>query len=347
VGSFDGWQHFEERGSVRLFMIVVVLMAFAPSAVASSASTSVRITLSKTKAPPTALFVVGGSGFGASESVALSFDTTLLANAPTDGNGSFAAQVEVPGSALPGAHTIVAEGQTSELRASRPFTVRTNWIQFRYDNRHSGFNPFENVLDPGNVAIGGPVFSSPALATGKVYIGSGEGWVYALNATTGDPVWSTPTRAGVVSSPAVVGGIVFIGSNDGTVYALSARSGVVLWSTLTAAGLFSSPAVASGVVYSSSNGSLYALSAATGALLWNTPIGSGSFSLSSPAVANGVVYIGSNNGAVYALSAASGAVLWTGPTGGPVYSSPAVANGGVYVGSYDHKLYAFHLQGTP
>ncbi len=33
--------------------------------------------------------------------------------------------------------------------------------------------------------------------------------------------------------------------------------------------------------------------------------------------------------------------LWTAATGGYVYSSPAVANGVVYVGSYDGKLYAF------
>ena len=33
--------------------------------------------------------------------------------------------------------------------------------------------------------------------------------------------------------------------------------------------------------------------------------------------------------------------LWTATTGGQVFSSPAVANGVVYVGSTDGKLYAF------
>ena len=54
---------------------------------------------------------------------------------------------------------------------------------------------------------------------------------------------------------------------------------------------------------------------------------------SSPAVANGVVYVGSNDGNVYALNASTGAMLWSYTTGGGVYSSPAVANGVVYVGS--------------
>ncbi|HEY8673711.1 MAG TPA: PQQ-binding-like beta-propeller repeat protein [Candidatus Dormibacteraeota bacterium] len=38
--------------------------------------------------------------------------------------------------------------------------------------------------------------------------------------------------------------------------------------------------------------------------------------------------------------------MWTGTTGGPVDSSPAVANGVVYVGSGDGKLYAYSLGGV-
>ena len=38
--------------------------------------------------------------------------------------------------------------------------------------------------------------------------------------------------------------------------------------------------------------------------------------------------------------------LWTATTGGPVIGSPAVANGVVFVGSDDHKLYAFDAAGT-
>ena len=48
---------------------------------------------------------------------------------------------------------------------------------------------------------------------------------------------------------------------------------------------------------------------------------------SSPAVANGVVYIGSWDRNVYALNASTGALLWSYATGGYVESSPAVANG--------------------
>jgi eukaryotic-like serine/threonine-protein kinase len=65
----------------------------------------------------------------------------------------------------------------------------------------------------------------------------------------------------------------------------------------------------------------------------------GNFINSSPAVAGGVVYVGSD--------AASGTKKWAYPTGGDIgYSSPAVANGVAYIGSNDDNLYAFHLPGT-
>ena len=64
---------------------------------------------------------------------------------------------------------------------------------------------------------------------------------------------------------------------------------------------------------------------------------------SSPAVVNGVVYVGSyTDNDVYALNAATGAKLWSFTTGSVVASSPAVANGVVYVGSEDHNVYALN-----
>ena len=64
---------------------------------------------------------------------------------------------------------------------------------------------------------------------------------------------------------------------------------------------------------------------------------------SSPAVANGVVYFGSEDSNLHALNASTGAPLWTYPTGYYIESSPAIANGMVYVGSYDGNFYAFGL----
>ena len=66
----------------------------------------------------------------------------------------------------------------------------------------------------------------------------------------------------------------------------------------------------------------------------------------SPAIANGVVYVGSDDHKLYVFDAITGQQKWTASTGSSIYSSPAIANGFVYIGSYDGKLYAFSLFGN-
>jgi outer membrane protein assembly factor BamB len=183
--------------------------------------------------------------------------------------------------------------------------------------------------------------SSPAVASGIVYVGSGDHNVYALNATTGALVWKYTTGGIVDSSPAVVGGVVFVGSEDAKVYALNASTGALKWST-TGAEVLSSPAVAGGLVYVSmyNNCKVYALNATTGLSVWN--YATGSVVTSSPAVAGGLVYVGSFDDKVYALNASTGALKWNYKTGSYVSSSPAVAGGVVFVGSDDDKVYALN-----
>ena len=62
--------------------------------------------------------------------------------------------------------------------------------------------------------------------------------------------------------------------------------------------------------------------------------------ISSPAVANGMVFVGSTDGNLYAVDLASGAQKWKLFTGVRVTSSPAVENGVVYFGSYSGRFYA-------
>ena len=61
---------------------------------------------------------------------------------------------------------------------------------------------------------------------------------------------------------------------------------------------------------------------------------------SSPAIADGVVYVGSEDGRLYALDARTGQEKWRFKTDGAIVSSPAVAGGVVYFASTDGYLYA-------
>ena len=75
-------------------------------------------------------------------------------------------------------------------------------------------------------------------------------------------------------------------------------------------------------------------------LLWNFTTMQGV--VSSPAVANGYVFAGSNDGAVYCLNSSNGELVWYYPTGSKVASSPAISDGCVYVGSDDGNVYTLN-----
>ena len=146
--------------------------------------------------------------------------------------------------------------------------------------------------------------SSPAVANGVVYVGSEDDNVYALNASTGAKLWSyTPPATLCTSSPAVANGVVYVGSQDGNVYALNASTGAMLWSYTTGGhrGFLARRGEWSGLYWLDDH-NVYALNASTGAKLWSYATGNYCV-LSSPAVANGVVYVGSWDNNVYALNA--------------------------------------------
>ena len=215
---------------------------------------------------------------------------------------------------------------------------------------------------------GGAINSSPAVANGVVYIGSGDGKLYAYAAGCRHdggscaPLWTGLTTTGeYASSPTVAGSVVYVGSQDGYVYAfgVGCRSDggacSPIWKGSTGGFIQSAPAVADGTVYVSSDGSgfVYAFAVGCGSggttcsQRWQGYVGNLGQGHSSPAVSNGVVYVGSRNGKLYAYAtgcASDGSScdpVWTATTGGAITSSPAVANGVVYVGSEDHKLYAY------
>src|SRR5215472_4885911 len=343
------------RTAVVVAMALAAIAVRAPQALASGESPSARaftvapsVKLSPSTGPPTQAVTVSGSGFGASERVDVYFDTTDEALASTNADGNFAGiRLRVPVAATPGVHWVSAKGRHSGLVARRAFTVATPWNEYGRVPSHTHANPFENVLGPGNVSgltqawhypTSGPVYSSPAVVNGVVYIGSFDHNVYALRAATGAKLWSHRTAGAIMSSPAVARGVVYVGSGN-NLYALNAKTGAKLWSYATAHAVYSSPAVANGMVYvGSRDHSVYALDAATGAKRWSFEAGAPILQ-ASPTVANGVVYADSYD-SLYALDAATGALRWSsGAAWGN--SSTAVANGVVYMGSFDDSIYAF------
>jgi outer membrane protein assembly factor BamB len=79
----------------------------------------------------------------------------------------------------------------------------------------------------------------------------------------------------------------------------------------------------------------------TNRIAWTYTTG-GALGMSSPAVVDGMVYIGSGDYNVYCLNASTGTQIWNYTTGSRLLSSPAVAGGMVYIGSWDCNVYCLN-----
>ena len=87
----------------------------------------------------------------------------------------------------------------------------------------------------------GPVKSSAAIEGGRVFVGSDDGNVYALELASGKKVWAFKTQGPVESSPLVLKGKVYFGSTDANVYAVDAKSGKQVWKYETGDKILSGP----------------------------------------------------------------------------------------------------------
>jgi len=76
----------------------------------------------------------------------------------------------------------------------------------------------------------------------------------------------------------------------------------------------------------------------TNHLAWS--VATGEVIHSSPAIADGILYIATLNGNIYARNAYNGAEVWTHDYGASIYSSPAVDEGRVYFLSLNGTVYA-------
>ena len=76
---------------------------------------------------------------------------------------------------------------------------------------------------------------------------------------------------------------------------------------------------------------------ANATLRWKFSTGGGV--VSSPAIVDGRIYVGSQDKRVYCLDARNGRLIWTYMTGARIKSSPAVVDGKVYIGPDDGYVY--------
>lgn len=196
-------------------------------------------------------------------------------------------------------------------------TGKTLWeVDLREDKEDRGF--FESRESA--LISGGPI-----AGINKVFLGSENGKVFALDAETGKLEWKEKITGEVLAAPAIDSGVLVVNTASGVLKAFNASNGEELWKieqdtpSLTLRGI-SSPAIAAGGVFvGTPDGNLTVYIINNGQQGWSVPVGEPSGSTefervidvdSSPVIFGDRVYSISSRGNLVAIDLRSGQVVW-------------------------------------
>ena len=192
--------------------------------------------------------------------------------------------------------------------------------------------PINNSIITTAYGVGMPVGAS--VVKGIAYVGSDNGYTYALNAVTGKMIWAHYGWNMTMSNPLVAGGRVYVSTGSAyfnyantmlylngkrptrgpglnSMYALDARTGKQIWVYHFPGEAMPTAAYENGFLYiGTGDGHVYKLNAATGKPAWVQDIVS-FVSMSSPVLDGKYLFVGGTHpNFFYALGKKTGKVAW-------------------------------------
>ena len=301
--------------------------------------------------PVGATVVIKGSGLAGTTGV--SFNGTPAASFTSTGTQVTAT---VPAGTTSGPITVTTPGGTATTATSFTVTSTAGDLAVTYQIAvdHSGVQTDAALTPPfaqrWSVDLGNAV-SYPLIAAGKVFVTTAQGppgvygtYLYALDQATGAIAWQqTIAGAYSFSGAAYDNGQVFVVNYNGLLQAFAAATGALAWSAqLPGQSAFTSPpSAANGVVYvggAGSGGTVYAVDEVTGGLISTASVMNGDDS--SPALANGNVYVSYACNQAYGFGQSALTLLWHYATGceGGGGKTVVYANGRIYTRDFNGNL---------
>lgn len=186
---------------------------------------------------------------------------------------------------------------------------------------------------------GAEVKSSAAIEGGRVFIGSCDNHLYALDLRTGEKLWSYEAGDAVESSPCVLEGRVFVGSSDDFLHSLDAGTGELKWRYETDGQILGSPnwtrspdGHKTWIVVGSYDNRLHCVDAESGKAVWTYE--TGNYVNGSPAVDQGKCAFGGCDAMIHVVSLADGRKVAEIDSGSYIAGSGALLDGQVFVGNH-------------
>jgi eukaryotic-like serine/threonine-protein kinase len=188
----------------------------------------------------------------------------------------------------------------------------------------------------------GPVHSTPAISDGMAFIAGCDEVFRAVRISDGKEVFSVSSGSYTGASPALRLGNAYYGTFDNEVLSVSLGQHKIMWRyehPQRKFPFYSSAAVTNDRMVLGGRDKLVHGLTLDGKGVWTFT--TRARVESSPAIAGGRAYVGSNDGRFYVLNLSDGAKVWEFTAGAPLSASPAIANGKIVIGSQDGRLYCF------
>lgn len=190
------------------------------------------------------------------------------------------------------------------------------------------------------------IYSSPAYADGRVFVGDDAGFITAYDCKNGKRLWKEPTGARIVGTPAANHGLVVVPSADGQIYAFQTKHGKLKWTFKAGAPVLGAVAIVGDTAFvGASDHTMRALDLQTGKELW-TYRNVESYIETRPLIQNNMAVFGAWDCNLYALRQSDGTLLWKWqvPRSGTMYSPaavwPVMAQGKVFIADPERALTA-------
>ena len=225
-----------------------------------------------------------------------------------------------------------------------------DWPMFGYDTDHTSY--VDPLVHPRTIAGKlvwsqkfGPIFSSLVAGSGMLYVASTDGYLYALNQSTGATVWRANVGNYLTdSTPALEGQVLFVAVHSSMFEALNAHTGQVYWTFDAGEKIQAPPLVAGKRLLLASRTTVWSLDATSGQLLWKFHRAAAGWpTTSSPTLAGTLLYVGLGSATQFwALNVEDGRIVWSFNTGDRITSTAVVGTNTVYIATWHGIIFALN-----
>lgn len=229
---------------------------------------------------------------------------------------------------------------------------KLSWPIFRGNSNLSGVSDSEladKLKLNWSFETGADIIASPVLGNGKVFIGSTNGSLYALNLKDGSQAWKFDTGDDIEASALLIDSTLYVGNLSGDFFSINANTGSLNWKTNVqsdirgSANFVNVPDKESKLIFVGCYDSkMYCFDSETGKPVWEYK--TGNYINGAPATDGNLIVFGGCDAKLHIVNIFDGSKIGEVKTGSYIPGSSAFVNGKAYLGKYDRKLLKIDIE---